>query len=218
MKQTTKNRFMGVALIVATLIAIIAICITCTQHSHAADFDSWDVTNEWFEPEPAEPDFPVWYVGKDWLTSYSENTYDSEVVTAFPHGTALYIIGCDGNGWWQVYNGYSQSWVRGCYMVENPDEWSFGSYLGVFYSTVYTPNPAENAGYSTTCYGEQLTDCVGEIVACSEYAIPHHRWIYIEGVGYRRTADRGVTGQHIDILQWGEYDIPTRNRRVWLVE
>lgn len=157
-------------------------------------------------------EFETWYVGADGLNC--RTAPEGDVIAVMPHGTELSVIGTDGGDWWEVYDGSMQGWVHKDYMVSDPNM----RYLGVFYSTVYTPDPAENDGYDTDCYGRKLYPQVGELVAVDPNVIPHHRTIYIEGVGYRRTGDSGVYGQHIDILQYGEYDIPTGYRKVWLVD
>lgn len=165
-----------------------------------------------FCPKAMAADFEAWYVGCDGLNC--RNAPEGDVITVYPHGTELSVIGTDGGSWWQVWDGSMQGWVHKDYMVSDPNI----TYLGVFWSTVYTPDPAENDGYDTDCYGRPLYPQVGELVAVDPNVIPHHRTIYIDGVGYRRTGDSGVYGQHIDILQYGEYDIPTAYRKVWLIE
>ena len=43
---------------------------------------------------------------------------------------------------------------------------------------------------------------VGRTIATDERFLPHHRWYFIQGIGWRRAEDRGgkIKGWHVDIL------------------
>lgn len=171
-------------------------------------------------PNAAAAEWETWYVGCDGLNLRTEATTDSDIITVYPHGTELSVIGTDGGSWWEVYDGERQGWVHKDYMVDAPDKYALGEYIGVFYITGYTPNPAENDGYTTTYLGDDLRSNVGNIVAVDPSVIPLNRTLYIEGIGYRRTRDTGVRGRVIDVLTGSDaesYAI-TANRKVWLVE
>lgn len=163
----------------------------------------------------------TWYVGADALNLRAEPNTDCEVLTVYPHGAELSVIGINDSGaWWEVYDGTYQGWVSKTYMVNTPEKYALGEYIGIFWVTGYTPDPSENAGYTTTCLGDDLWSNVGNIVAVDKSVIPLNRTIYIEGIGYRRTRDTGVRGRVIDVLTGSnaESSAITANRKVWLVE
>ena len=61
----------------------------------------------------AAADFETWYVGAaNGLNLRSGPGADSSVITTYPHGTGLSIIGTDGGEWWEVYDGEHQGWVH----------------------------------------------------------------------------------------------------------
>lgn len=166
-------------------------------------------------------EFETWYVGCDGLNLRAEPNTDCEVLTVYPHGTELSVIGINDSGaWWEVYDGTYQGWVSKTYMVNAPEKYALGEYIGIFWVTGYTPDPSENAGYTTTCLGDDLWSNVGNIVAVDKSVIPLNCTIYIEGIGYRRTRDTGVRGRVIDVLTGSnaESSAITANRKVWLVE
>lgn len=103
-----------------------------------------------------------------------------------------------GNDWVNIsYNGQS-AYVSGEYLSTNTDE--SREYLGNFWITGYTSNPAENGGGTTNCFGEQLQPLVGQIVAVDPRVIPLNSKIYINGIGYKTVRDTGVRGKVIDVL------------------
>ena len=164
----------------------------------------------------------TWYVGvKSGLNCRTAPTTDAEILTTYPHGTELQIIGADG-AWWESWDGERQGWVHSDYLTDKPTDTydvdtSGMTYLGEMWATEYTPAPEENGGYSVDRHGNPLAPQVGQICAVDGVTIPWDRTIYIEGVGYRRTVDSGVHGRVVDVLSWGDFDI-TGNRMVWLVE
>lgn len=169
------------------------------------------------DTEAAE--FEMWYTATD-LNLRAAPTTDSEKLTVYRQGQELTVIGTDGGDWWEVFDGSMQGWVRKDYMVDAPGKYALGEYIGVFWVTGYTPDPSENAGYTTTYLGDDLWSNVGNIVAVDPRVIPLNRTVYIEGIGYRRTRDTGVCGRVIDVLTSSDaesYAI-TANRKVWLVE
>lgn len=173
----------------------------------------------------AENNFETWYVGTyNGLNCRQEPNTNSEVLTIYPHGTELQIIGIDETGkWWQTWDGIIQGWCYGKYFVSDSEDiyrGTVGKYLGTFHITGYTPSVTENGGYSTTCMGDDLWSNVGQIVAVDPNIIPLNKTIYIEGIGYRKTRDIGVSGRTIDVLTSSNsesYAI-TGNYNVYIVE
>ncbi len=171
-------------------------------------------------------EFETWYAGAEsGLNLRSEPNADSAVITVYPHGTELSVIGTDGGKWWQVWDGINQGWVSSEYMVDSADKYAepqpqIGEYLGVFRVTGYTPDPAENGGGTVDCFGVPLELEIGDIVAVDASVIPLNTWLYIEGVGYRKTHDTGVYGRVIDVLTASNYesDMITADRNVYIVE
>lgn len=70
--------------------------------------------------------------------------------------------------------------------------------LGVFETTAYTSDPAENGGYSGTAMGTPIRRGV---VAVDRNVIPLGTRLYIEGYGYARAEDVGgaIVGKRIDV-------------------
>lgn len=165
----------------------------------------------------------TWYVGA-WsgLNCRTAPSTDAEILTTYPHGTELQIIGADG-AWWESWDGSIQGWVHSDYLTDklyctySEVDYSCMTCLGEMRITEYTPAPEENGGYSVDRHGNPLAPQVGQICAVDGVTIPWDRTIYIEGVGYRRTVDSGVYGRVVDVLSWGDLDI-TGDRTVWLVE
>ena len=171
----------------------------------------------------------TWYVGAmSGLNLRSKPNTNSSVITVYPRGTELTVIGTDGGEWWEVYDGTRQGWVHSRYMVHNPDETSaptvaggtIGDCLGAFWVTGYTPAPEENGGGTVDCFGQPLEPQIGEIVAVDKNVIPLGSKLYIEGIGYRIAHDTGVCGSVIDVLTSndGESRNITAYRNVYVVE
>ena len=148
-------------------------------------------------------EFETWYVDASALNCRTEPSMNGEIITTFPEGTELTIIGCQ-DAWWQVYNGEIVGWCFGSYMRNTPErqEPAHGRYLGTFWCTGYTPSPAENGGYSVTALGDNLWSGIGHIIATDPSVIPLNTTVYIEGIGYRTARDVGgaIKGNHIDVL------------------
>lgn len=176
-----------------------------------------------FSPAANAEGFETWYVGaEDGLNLRTEPTTDSNVITLYPFTTELQIIGIDSSGeWWETYDGTRQGWVCAQYMVQTQGanrRGHIGEFIHKCTATVYTPDPAENNGYSVNCFDEALPPLVGQIVAVDPRYIPLHRLVYIEGVGIRETRDTGVLGWHVDILENYEQKYPKTERNVYLWE
>lgn len=178
--------------------------------------------------------FETWYVNANsGLNCRTEPSASSDILTVYPLGSKLEIIGVDDTGkWWQTWDGAVQGWCFGRYFSSTPrtdkisenvsenSSGTVGKYLGNFRVTGYTSSPAENNGYSVNCYGESLDSLVGQIVATDPSVIPLKSKIYIEGIGYREVRDTGVRGRTIDVLTSsdGESNAITGNYNVYLVE
>ena len=171
-------------------------------------------------------EFETWYtVAESGLNLRSEPNTDSAVITVYPYGTELSVIGTDGGKWWQVWDGTNQGWVSSKYMVDSADKYTdpqpqTGDYLGVFRVTGYTSDPAENGGGTVDCFGVSLDSEIGEIVAVDPNVIPLNTWLYIDGIGYRKTHDTGVRGRVIDVLTSSNYEssMITADRNVYIAE
>ena len=72
--------------------AVLLLCSMCTV-THAGEFETW-------------------YVDASALNCRTEPSMDGEIITTFPEGTELTIIGCQ-DAWWQVYNGEIVGWCFG---------------------------------------------------------------------------------------------------------
>lgn len=81
---------------------------------------------------------------------------------------------------------------------KNDKDFSYSKVL-TMNATAYTPDPAENGGYSTTAMGTPLRRGV---VAVDRRVIPLGTKLYIEGYGYARAEDTGgaIKGNKIDLL------------------
>lgn len=133
---------------------------------------------------------------------------DADILTIYPYGTELEIIGVDDTGkWWQTWDGNIQGWCFSDYLksaaneAEPPEDMT---YIGNFKCTTYTPDPSENGGgYHTSC-GDVLTDVVGYAIAVDPKVIPYNTKVYIKDIGYRVARDCGgaIKGNKIDVLSW----------------
>lgn len=162
----------------------------------------------------------TWYVNAhSGLNCRTAPTAAAEIITTYTDGTELEVIGTDGGDWWEVWDGTLQGWCFSEFLTNELNEADGNedmTYLGTMWVTEYTPDPAENGGASVDRHGRSLAPQVGEIVAVDGKTIPWDRTIYIDGVGYRRTADSGVIGRAVDVLSWGDTGV-TGYRDVWLV-
>ena len=168
----------------------------------------------------AANNFETWYVNaRSRLNCRTTPEIADNIITTYPRGTELQIIGVDDTGkWWETWDGETQGWCYGDYFSESADDISntdnsgdgseisdngtTGSYLGNFYITGYTPDPGENGGWSTTAMGDNLWDVVGYAIATDPGVIPMGTRVYIEGIGYRVARDTGgaIQGNRIDVL------------------
>lgn len=182
-------------------------------------------------------DFETWRVGaQSGLNLRAEPTTKSDIITAYPKGTELQVIGTDGGNWWEVFDGERQGWVYSKYMVANSDEaetktkskakttvnnGDIGDCLGTFYITGYTSAPSENGGYSVDCFGQALEPQIGEIIAVDPNVIPLGSTVCIEGIGYRTARDTGgaIKGNRIDVLTGSDSEscAITGDRKVYAV-
>jgi len=164
--------------------------------------------------------FETWYVSANSGLNCRTKPYtdkDSNVLKVYDKGTELKIIGIDDTGkWWETWDGETQGWCYSTYFVQNKEDLDktvstftgkVGSYLGNFYATVYTPDPAENGGSTKTAMGDNLVDVVGYAIAADPRVIPKGTKVYIEGIGYREVRDTGgaIKGNKIDVLTWGDW-------------
>ena len=168
------------------------------------------------------------YVTASYLNCRTEPDINSSIITAFPNGTELQIIGADGK-WWQVYNGNIQGWCSSTYLkiantnTSNDSTETIGKYLGNFKISYYTCSASENGGWNVTAKGQKLSDVIGICIAADPKVIPYYSKVYIEGVGYRTVLDCGgaIKGNKIDILVKNNSDIPNcgvHYSNVYLVE
>ncbi len=178
--------------------------------------------------------FETWYVNANsGLNCRADPSSSANILTVYPLGSKLEIIGVDDSGkWWQTWDGTVQGWCYSRYFSSTPrttesvsaasldGSSGTGKYLGNFRVTGYTSSPAENNGYSVNCYGENLDALVGQIVAADPRVIPLKSKIYIEGIGYREVRDTGVRGNTIDVLTSSdrESNAITGNYNVYLAE
>lgn len=160
-------------------------------------------------------DFEKCYVTASNLNCRSEPNMSGSVITTFPNGTELQIIGADGK-WYQVYDGNIQGWCYSTYLKtenantsDNTSE-PIGQYIGNFKISYYTCSPVENGGGNLTAKGQKLTDVVGVCIAADPKVIPYYSKVYIEGVGVRTVLDCGgaIKGNRIDVLVRNNKDIP----------
>lgn len=179
--------------IMVLILIVSVICVTihsCT--AEAADFETWYV------------------VSRDGLNLRAAATTDSDVITVYPHGTELTVIGTDGGEWWEVYDGERQGWVHKDYMTPYENDGLFiyhghsDTPLCAVRVTQYNTSPAENGGSTKTARGDNLTDVVGLAIAVDPRVIPYDKKVYIDGIGYRTARDCGgaIKGNHIDLLVW----------------
>lgn len=181
-------------------------------------------------------DFPTYYVNANsGLNCRSTAAIeDGNIITSFPKGTPLQIIGVDATGeWWEVWDGETQGYCYSYYLSseENPtpapvtnDEKTVSgdmTYIGDFRCTVYDASPGQNGGYSVTALGDNLSDVIDYAIAVDPSVIPYNTKVYIEGVGYRVARDCGgaIKGNRIDILvsNCGAYDSYNGTRKVYKV-
>lgn len=144
------------------------------------------------------------------LNLRSEPTTAGDILTTYPKGQALDIIGTNGGDWWEVWDGTVQGWVNKAYMSPYAENGAF-TYHGhsdtpicAVTVTQYGTSPAENGGYTTTAMGDNLIDVVGLCIAADPRVLPMNSKVYIDGVGYRTVRDvgGGIKGAHVDLLVW----------------
>lgn len=144
------------------------------------------------------------------LNLRSAPTTDSDVITVYPKGSELSVIGTDGGDWWEIWDGTLQGWVHKSYMspYESDGLYDYHGHasepLCAVRITEYDTSPAENGGSTRTARGDKLTDVVGLAIAVDPRVIPYDTKVYIDGVGYRTARDCGgaIKGNHIDLLVW----------------
>lgn len=184
---------------------ILSAMIATSTSAMAANNDTWE----------------TWYVNANSGLNCRQTPEIKEgnILCAYPKGTELQIIGVDSTGeWWETWDGKTQGWCYSTYLTDNKEKaeqkvnastnqnisatGSVGTYLGNFYVTGYTPDPAENGGYGVTCMGDDLWSSVGWAIAVDPNVIPLGTKVYIEGIGYRTARDTGgaIKGNIIDVL------------------
>lgn len=97
-----------------------------------------------------------------------------------------------------------------------------GRLIGNCKITCYTPDPAENGGWSVTATGESLSANVWKAVAVDPSVIPLGSTVYIEGLGTFTAKDTGgaIKGNRIDLLVGSKseaYSIGVQYRNVYVL-
>ncbi len=167
--------------------------------------------------ETQAPAFETWYVSANSGLNCRDNPSTSgNILTTYPKGTELQIIGIDDTGkWWQTWDGTTQGWCYSTYFVDSLDKLTqatqqatsstsgtVGAYLGNFRITGYTTDISENGGSTLTAMGDNVYTSVGWAIAVDPKVIPLGTKVYIEGIGYRVARDTGgaIKGNKIDVL------------------
>lgn len=173
-------------------------------------------------PKASASEFPTYYVSADsGLNCRTEPSMSGSIITAFPNGTELKVVGASGE-WWEVWDGTTQGYCHSDYLSDGtesePEVESSGdmTYLGDFYCTGYTV-----ANGPLTALGDRTEDVVGYAIAVDPTVIPYNSTVYIEGIGYRVARDCGgaIKGNRLDVLVWdtsSAYAL-TGYRKVYLV-
>lgn len=165
-------------------------------------------------------EFPTYYVSANsGLNCRTEPSMNGNIITVFPEGTELRVVGASGE-WWEIWDGTTQGYCHSDYLSDGsePKVESNGNmtYLGDFYCTGYTV-----ANGPLTALGDRTEDVVGYAIAVDPNVIPYNSTVYIEGIGYRVARDCGgaIKGNRLDVLVWdtsSAYAL-TGYRKVYLV-
>lgn len=171
-------------------------------------------------PKASASEFPTYYVSADsGLNCRIEPSMSGNIITAFPDGTELKVVGASGE-WWEVWDGTTQGYCHSDYLSDGTEpeveSSSNMTYLGDFYCTGYTV-----ANGPLTALGDRTEDVVGYAIAVDPNVIPYNSTVYIEGIGYRVARDCGgaIKGNRLDVLVWdtsSAYAL-TGYRKVYLV-
>lgn len=156
----------------------------------------------------AEDNAKQWYVGAfSGLNCRQQPNTSSDILTTYPRGTELKIIGVNETGdWWETWDGTTQGWCYSTYLTDNLDavntDGEIGDCLGTFWITGYTSAPSENGGSTKTAMGDNLNDVIGYAIAADPRVLPMNSKVYIKGIGYRVVRDTGgaIKGNKIDVL------------------
>lgn len=145
----------------------------------------------------------TWYVGaRSGLNCRTAPATDAEILTTYPYGTELQIIGADG-AWWESWDGDVQGWVHSDYLTDKPDgahESDNLVYIGTFTITHFCPCYICNGSWGNhTAWADEIIP--GQTIGVDPDMIGKLQWVYIDGYGWRRAEDcgGGVGGNHIDV-------------------
>lgn len=151
-------------------------------------------------PKASANEFPTYYVtANSGLNCRTEPSLNGSIITAFPEGTELKVVGASGE-WWEVWDGTTQGYCHSDYLSDGSEpEVESMTYLGDFYCTGYTV-----ANGPLTALGDRTEDVVGYAIAVDPNVIPYNSTVYIEGIGYRVARDCGgaIKGNRLDVLVW----------------
>ena len=178
------------------------------------------VIYHFISPKASASEFPTYYVSADsGLNCRTEPSMNGNIITAFPNGTELKVVGASGE-WWEVWDGTTQGYCHSDYLSDGTEpeveSSSDMTYLGDFYCTGYTV-----ANGPLTALGDRTEDVVGYAIAVDPNVIPYNSTVYIEGIGYRVARDCGgaIKGNRLDVLVWDTSSAYTLTgyRKVYLV-